>query len=175
MDPIAKVRIATGAVTIHIPEARALVGARLTGTAAGVGTVTDALGNPMATLRCAANLSDEFAPPLPVVPPALTSGAAAATGTIEVQAADLGLVIGTGTAFTTELVIGNTIQVGDEIKRVVSIASNTSLRVGPIATPATASPGFRAPIAAGATLFRYTQGIVATGAASTVLFVYYTD
>jgi len=51
------------------------------------------------------------------------------TGTVEVAGGALGTVAGTGTAFTTELRVGDLISVDGNIKEVLAIASDTSLTV----------------------------------------------
>ncbi len=51
------------------------------------------------------------------------------TGTVKVEAGSLNAVIGTGTAFLTELSVGNTIKIGTEKRIVATITDNEHLTV----------------------------------------------
>jgi len=51
------------------------------------------------------------------------------TGNASVTSVSNVMVAGTGTLFTTELIVGDRIMIGNETKKVISIASNTSLNV----------------------------------------------
>ncbi len=54
----------------------------------------------------------------------------AITGTVEVAGGALDDVVGTGTSFTTELRVGDLIEVDGQVKEVVTITDNTNLVVG---------------------------------------------
>lgn len=67
------------------------------------------------------------------------------TGTIEVEVADLGIVVGTGAAFDTELAAGDEIKIGTEIRTVDAIGGSDSLTV---------TADFSAIVGAGADIYK---------------------